>query len=132
MVLLAPLHSTIELPVLAGRCAAALGDELTAYLAGADTVAELDAWCAGLPAPDPGHTIVRLAAGTELIRIFAAENLLSHLRHWLREMIDTEDGPIVPATAIRTATTDVQPIKTVLHAAHVWVTDQHLHRPLAA
>ncbi|MDP9793737.1 hypothetical protein J2S43_002249 [Catenuloplanes nepalensis] len=127
------LHATIELPVLAGRCAAALGEELTAYLAGADTVAELDAWRSGAAAaPDPGRTVVRLAAGTELIRIFAAENLLSHLRHWLREMTDTEEGPLVPARAIRTAGTDIQPIKTVLQAAHFWVTERTLTRPIAA
>ncbi|GAB7045985.1 hypothetical protein [Catenuloplanes indicus] len=126
------LHATIELPVLAGRCAAALGEELTAYLAGADTVAELDAWRAGAPAPDPARTVVRLAAGTELIRIFAAENLLSHLRHWLREMTDTEDGPLVPARAIRTAGTDIQPIKTVLQAAHFWVTERSRTHPVAA
>jgi hypothetical protein len=118
--------STTELPGLADRCAAALGRELTAYLAGAGTVAELDAWCAGGPVPE--HSLVRLAAGAELIRTFAADNLLSRLPHWLREMTDTEDGPVVPARSIRFAGADVQPIKTVLEAAHVWVTVQRFSR----
>lgn len=120
--------STTELPGLAGRCAAALGRELTAYLAGADTVAEFEAWCAGAPVPEREHTVVRLAAGAELIRTFAADNLLSRLPHWLREMTDTEDGPLVPARAIRSAGADVQPIKTVLEAAHVWVTMRRFTR----
>ncbi|WP_033337761.1 hypothetical protein [Catenuloplanes japonicus] len=121
--------STTELPGLAGRCTAALGRELTAYLAGADTVAEFDAWCAGDPAP--AHTAVRLTAGAELIRTFAADNLLSLLPHWLREMTSTEAGWVVPARSIRSAGTDVQPIKVVLEAAHVWVTRQRIIRSAA-
>lgn len=136
MALVAPMNpSTIALPALPGladRCRAALGADLTAYLAGAGSVAEFDSWRTATTAPACAHAVVRLVAGVELIRTFAADNLLSHLPHWLREMTDTEVGPLVPARAIRSAGEEIQPIKTVLHAAHTYVTEQRSTRLVAA
>ena len=122
---------TGDLGSLARQCVPVLGVELTAYLAGADSLGQFERWLTGdtrMPM-DLGAVrlaAVRLAAGAEVIRIFGAENNLSMAGPWLREIGDYVEAP---ARTIRCAGFDDDAIKDVIQAATLWVTG---HRFLAA
>ncbi len=109
---------TGDLGLLAKQCVRVLGADLTAYLAGADSRGQFERWLDGTEPASKELVTVRLAAGAEVIRIFAAENSLSVARHWLREIGDYAEAP---ARTIRGAGFDDDTIKDVIQAATFWV-----------
>jgi hypothetical protein len=109
---------TGDLGLLAKQCIPVLGAELTAYLAGADSLGQFERWLDGGERPSMELVAVRLAASAEVIRIFAAENSLSVARHWLREIGDYIEAP---ARTVRSAGFDDDTIKDVIQAATFWV-----------
>jgi hypothetical protein len=109
---------TGDLGLLTKQCVPVLGAELTAYLAGADSLGQFERWLDGSESMSRALVAVRLAAGAEVIRIFGAENSLSIARHWLREIGDYVEAP---ARTIRGAGFDDDSIKDVIQAATFWV-----------
>ena len=109
---------TGDLGLLAKQCVRVFGAELTAYLAGADSLGQFERWLAGGGRASRELVAVRLAAGAEVVRIFAAENALSVARHWLREIGDYVEAP---ARTIRSAGFNDDAIKDVIQAATFWV-----------
>jgi len=94
-------------------CVAVLGADLTAYLAGAGSVGELERWRADPAAA--GHLFrVRVAAAADVIDAFAACNRVSLAAAWLRE-VDPELG--IPAKVLRYSAADRTAIKDVVAAA---------------
>ena len=87
---------TGDLGDLAALCDMVFGRELTAYLAGAASVAQLATWVAngaGTRAP-----LRRLRVAAEIIYTFAAHNRVSAAGSWLR---GARRGRPSPARAIR-------------------------------
>jgi hypothetical protein len=119
-----------ELADYARRCVPVLGEELTAYLAGADSVAELGGWIAGRDEPSRRLATSRLATAVEVIRVFAGANLVSYARHWVREVRCAGQGP--PARAIRQARDGDRAVKEVVQAAAGWVTERRTGRAAVA
>lgn len=110
----------------ARQCVAVLGPELTAYVAGVDSVARLDG-CLGAPdEPARRLAVSRLSAAVEVIEIFAADNLAWLVRPWLREVGPGREPP--PARSIRAAGDDGHTVKQVLQAATYWVSEQRVTR----
>jgi hypothetical protein len=97
-------------------CVTALGAELTAYIAGAATVAEFESWLA------PGHRPSwqvrrRLAAAAEVVNVFETANRSALAAAWLREMDQTG---YVPARVLRISEGDETSVKALLEAATIW------------
>lgn len=100
----------------AALCVTALGAELTAYVAGAATVAEFESWLvAGQP---PAWQVRRrLAAAAELVSVFETANQSALAAAWLREMDPTG---YVPARVLRLSEGDETSVKSLLEAATIW------------
>jgi hypothetical protein len=105
-----PIRDSVEL------CVEVLGDDLTAYLAGANSVDEFRGWAGGpvLPSDPPAR---RVAAAAEVIGIFATVNRTALTAPWLSEV-----GPagIVPARALRESSGDPATAKALHEAAEAW------------
>jgi hypothetical protein len=97
-----------------------LGGELTAYLTGADSPAELSRWLSGRDAAGPTGTALahsaltdaalggagrRLQTASEVVEIFAAAGQGTRARAWLREVSPLTGGRS-PADLVRHARTD--------------------------
>jgi hypothetical protein len=108
-----------ELSRDADLCSAVLGEELTAYLAGADTVPEFRSWLAGTDDEVRRQVTTRLAAARQVILAFRAENKVAMALPWLREVGAAGDD--APARLIRGKGDDEGTANTVLQAAKAWV-----------
>ncbi len=97
-------------------CVTALGAELTAYVAGAVSVAEFESWLSGARRP-PWQVRRRLAAAAELVTVFEAANQSALAAAWLREMDPTG---YVPARVLRFSSGDETSVKALLEAAEIW------------
>jgi hypothetical protein len=97
-------------------CRDALGPELSAYVAGAPTVADFDqrVRAFGLNA----DMLNRLRTAASIIRGFAADNQLSMAAVWFREV--PQRGAVSPARVIREASPDNLPEKRLSAAAVAW------------
>ena len=97
-------------------CVEVLGDEITAYLAGANSVAEFRGWAAG-PVLSTDAPVRRVTAAAEVIGIFATANRTALAAPWLREV-----GPagVVPARALRESSGDPATVKALHEAAEAW------------
>jgi hypothetical protein len=118
-----------DLRVAAGECVPVLGEDMTAYLAGASSVAQFEGWLAGITEPAARTAPLRLSTALQVLRIFAADNLSSYVKEWLRNV---GAGGMAPARTIREAIFDDHAIKDVLHAATVWISDQRQPRAALA
>jgi hypothetical protein len=98
-------------------CVAVLGEDLTAYIAGADSVRELMTWLGGEETM-PVRATPRLAAAAEVIRSFEIHNVVSMVRPWLREL---GPGGQPPARLIRVEGDDESAMKNVFQAATSWL-----------
>jgi hypothetical protein len=107
-------HTSVEDD--AALCVTALGAELTAYVAGASTVAELESWLAAAQGPSP-QVRRRLAAAAELVNVFEGANQTALAAAWLREMDPTG---YVPARVLRRSEGDEISVKALLEAATIW------------
>jgi hypothetical protein len=105
-----------DLPALHGVCSSVLGRDLTAYIAGADTVDQLESWLSGDHGPDSGRARDRLRAAASVIEIFAAVNQVHLAPAWLREVGAVANQPWPPARLIREASSE-DAAKPVVHAA---------------
>src|SRR4029453_13962095 len=94
-------------------CVAVVGAELTAYVAGARTVAEFDSWFTAPSRPDP-MVQRRLAAAAEIVSVFEMANRSAYASAWLREM--GEVG-YVPARVLRLSAGDEISVKSLLEAS---------------
>lgn len=97
-------------------CVEVLGDDLTAYLAGANSVAEFRAWCAGpvLAIDTPAR---RVAAAAEVIGIFHMVNRTADAGPWLREV---DAWGTIPARVLRESSADSATIKALHEAAEAF------------
>jgi hypothetical protein len=109
-----------ELSHDADLCSAVLGEQLTAYLAGADTVPEFRSWLAAGTDDEVRRQISpRLAAARQVILAFRAENRVAMALPWLREVGAAGDD--APARLIRGKGDDEGTASTVVQAAKAWV-----------
>jgi hypothetical protein len=122
-------RSAYELGEVAGECVPVLGEDMTAYLAGADSVAQFDDWLAGAAEPAARTAPQRLSAVLQVLRIFAAENLSSYAKEWLRNVGSTGTAP---ARTIREAIGDDHAVKDVFLAAAAWIGDHRQPRAALA
>ena len=97
-------------------CVEVLGDDMTAYLAGANSVGEFRGWAAG-PVLGSDAAARRVTAAAEVIGIFATVNRTALTAPWLREV-----GPagVVPARALRESSGDAATVKALHEAAEAW------------
>ncbi len=107
-------HTSVEDD--ATLCVTALGAELTAYVAGAATVAEFWSWLAGGRRP-AWPVRRRLAAAAELVGIFETANQSALAAAWLREV---DPAGFVPARVLRHSDGDEAGTKALLEAALSW------------
>ena len=107
-------HTSVEDDV--ALCVTALGAELTAYVAGAATVGELESWFATGRRPAP-QVRRRLAAAAELVGVFEAANQSALAAGWLREV---DPAGQVPARVLRLSDGDESSVKALLEAAMTW------------
>jgi hypothetical protein len=114
---------------LAQRCGRVLGRELTAYLAGADSADGFGSWLAVTDEAARTRVAQRLGAAAEIIRIFAADNVVSLVRAWLREVGPAGEPPA--ATSIRAAGDDDSAMKNMFQAATYWVAERRLDQAAA-
>ena len=110
------------------QLAAVLGEDLTAYMAGADSIGQLDVWVSGRDPSVRQRVLRRMLAAGDVIRIFSADNMLSFARPWLREI--GPGGRPAPARQLRRDADDHHAVKDVLNAATEWV-DHRRHSPIA-
>jgi hypothetical protein len=99
----------------AALCVTALGPELTAYVAGAATLAEFESWFTGHRPPRQVRR--RLAAAAELVSVFETANQSALAAAWLREVDPTG---YVPARVLRQSEGDEISVKALLEAATIW------------
>ncbi|GAA3350555.1 hypothetical protein GCM10020358_76940 [Amorphoplanes nipponensis] len=97
-------------------CVTALGPELTAYVAGAASVAELKSWMAAPQGP-PWQVRRRLAAAAELVTVFENANQSALTAAWLREL---DPAGYVPARVLRLSDGDEASVKALLETATSW------------
>lgn len=116
-----------DLAAYTRRLAAVLGDDLTAYVAGADSIGQLDTWVTSRDITVRQRVLRRMVATGDVIRIFSADNLLSFARPWLREVGPA--GQPAPARLLRRHADDHHAVRDVLHAATKWVGDRR-HSPV--
>jgi hypothetical protein len=114
-----------DLRVAAVECVPVLGEDMTAYLAGADSVAQFEGWLAGISEPAARTAPSRLSTVLQVLHIFAADNLSSYVKEWLRNV---GAGGSAPARTIREAVGDDHAVKDVLHAATTWISDHRRPR----
>ena len=76
-------------------CLTVLGADLTAYLAGADTLAQFESWLA-TPALAGPHALPRIRAAAELIDALATYNQVSMAGPWLAEVCRATRSPPSP------------------------------------
>jgi hypothetical protein len=110
------------------QLAAVLGEDLTAYVAGADSIGQLDTWVISRDATVRQRVLRRMLAAGDVIQIFSADNLLSFARPWLREI--GPGGQPAPARQLRGHADDNHAVKDVLNAATDWV-GRRRHGPVA-
>ncbi|HEV7965822.1 MAG TPA: hypothetical protein VGP57_24995 [Actinoplanes sp.] len=108
-----------ELSPDADLCSAVLGEQLTAYLAGADSVPEFRSWLTGADDEVRRQIAPRLAAARQVILAFRAENKVTMALPWLREVGAAGDD--APARLIRGKGDDEGTANTVVQAARAWV-----------
>lgn len=108
-----------ELSHDADLCSAVLGEQLTAYLAGADSVPEFRSWLTGTDDEVHRQIAPRLAAARQVILAFRAENKVTMALPWLREVGAAGDD--APARLIRGKGDDEGTANTVVQAARAWV-----------
>jgi hypothetical protein len=101
-----------------------LGRELTAYLAGAESPAELESWLSDSKAAPASAAARRLRTASEVVEAFAAAGQGTHAQGWLREVSTLTEGRS-PAELVRHAPTEAG-LEQIRHAA-----ERHL-RPAAA
>ncbi len=99
----------------AAACVSALGRELTAYIAGATTVHELDDWIGEPDTPDAWAAEQRLAAAADVVETFAVANRTGLAAGWLREVGASGVDGRSPARLLREAPDETA--KAVLRAA---------------
>lgn len=97
----------------ADKAIAMLGEELTAYIAGAATLGEFDRWRADRRRRRELDD--RLEPAVEVAEAFAQANLLSAVAGWLREVGAAGVADRSPARLLREATDDT--VKLVIAAA---------------
>jgi hypothetical protein len=107
-------HASVEDD--AALCVTALGAELTAYVAGADTVAQFESWFTDGRRP-VRQVRRRLAAAAELVGVFETANQSALAAAWLRELDPTG---YVPARVLRISEGDETSVKALLEAAAIW------------
>jgi len=107
-------HTSVEDDM--ALCVTALGAELTAYVAGAATVGELESWFTAGRRPAP-QVRRRLAAAAELVGVFEAANQSALAAGWLREV---DPAGHVPARVLRLSDGDESSVKALLEAAMTW------------
>jgi len=90
-------------------CVTALGADLTAFVAGAESREQFESWLVD-PAAAAPYLALRLAAAVELIDAFATCNRVSLAGPWLSEI--GADGQ-VPARLLRAWTGDESLLKTL-------------------
>ena len=105
-----------DLPALYGVCSSVLGRDLSAYIAGADTVDELESSLNGGEWPISGQARDRLQSAASVIEILAVVNQIHLAQAWLREVGAVANQPRPPARLIREASSE-DAAKPVLHAA---------------
>jgi hypothetical protein len=110
------LDSRRQLAEQVDLCLTALGPDLTAYVAGADSVDEFTSWVTG-EAFAPASVRRRLAAAAEVVTTFAADNRSALAGPWLTE---AQDGS-VPARTLRDSAGGEATVKALLAAATAWV-----------
>jgi hypothetical protein len=110
------LTATASRPSLQGSvqadvevCDEVLGEELTAYLAGANSVGEFRSWADG-PVLSSDPAARRVAAAVELIGAFHTVNRTALAASWLREV---DGSGLVPARALRESTGDATTVKAL-------------------
>ena len=119
-----------ELSSDADLCSAVLGEQLTAYVAGADSVAEFRSLLAGTDDEVRRQLTPRLAAARHVILAFRAENKVAMARPWLREVGAAGDD--APARLIRAKGDDEGTASTVVQAAKAWVSRRRPQPTVAA
>ena len=97
-------------------CDEVLGEDLTAYLAGANTIDEFRSWSSG-PVLGSDSAARRLAAAVELISIFHTVNRTAQAASWLRE---ASSSGLVPARALRESSGDPATVKALHEAAEAF------------
>jgi len=100
----------------ADLCVTTLGPELTAYVAGADSVREFESWFA---ARRPPNRLIRrrLAVAAALVSVFEAANQSAMAAAWLRELDPAGD---IPARVLRMFEGDEAGAKALIEAAMTW------------
>jgi hypothetical protein len=112
-----PVDTRRVLAAQVDLCLTALGADLTAYIAGADSVEEFTSWFTG-PALARPTVRRRVAAAAEVVTIFATYNRTALAAPWLREA--DEDGQ-VPASTLRHSIAIEPTVKALQSAAAAWV-----------
>jgi hypothetical protein len=102
----------------ADLCTAVVGEELTAYVAGAESVGQYRRWLAGDAA---GRRLIapRLAATRRVVLAFQAENAVGLCQPWLRD-VGAAAGDI-PARIIRDKGDDEAVGAVLAEAAGDWL-----------
>lgn len=95
------------------RCVALLGEDLTAYIAGAATVSEFNRWRADRRRRS--EIAARLRGAVQVADAFARANRLGAVAGWLREVGAAGTAGSSPARLLRDATEDA--LKRVIEAA---------------
>ena len=115
-----PDRHTTDLSGDADLCSAVLGEPLTAYLSGADTVTEFRSWLLDPDDEVRRQIVPRLAAARRVILEFRLANMVAMARPWLREVGAAADD--APARLIRAKGDDEATAHTVVQAARAWAT----------
>ncbi|MFG1602897.1 hypothetical protein [Actinoplanes sp. NPDC049265] len=110
---LRPVSVASEVSAQVEVCDDVLGEDLTAYLAGANTIGEFRSWAAG-PVLSSDTAARRVAAAVELITVFHTVNRTALAAAWLREM---DASGLVPARALRESSADPTTVKALHEAA---------------
>jgi hypothetical protein len=109
-------------------CTAVVGEELTAYVAGAESVGQYRRRLAG-DAGQRARIASRLAATRRVLLAFQAENAVGMCQPWLRDV--GADGEI-PARIIRDKGDDEAVGALLAEAAGLWLRRHRLRSPVAA
>lgn len=113
-----------DLEQLANSCALAVGSNLTAFVAGSDSVADFRSVVAGRDRDRRERARKRLRVAAEVIRLFAGENMVSLVGPWLSDV--PGNGLPAPARTIRERGDDADAINGLVKAASGWLTERRL------